>query len=226
MALDILLGISIDSTIETATITDSTVYGTGGNPARADLRVFVNAYKGASDGTLEALTLASDDGDPQTNTLWSWTFTRDGYHKVLYVAIPQYAGGTTYAQYDSVFDASTDIVYRSKSAGNVGNALSNTTFWEVVPDPATLANNFEEANESTNITSLIYLRVLRPLSERGFANKIGESCGCNDCEDQIIPDYNLFGFWLDAAEVADIRSQVLEGEIISRRIESKFLRDC
>jgi hypothetical protein len=45
MALSPEFSISISSDRTTVTITDDTVYGTGGNPARADLRVFVKGYK-------------------------------------------------------------------------------------------------------------------------------------------------------------------------------------
>lgn len=223
--IDVQLSIEVATDVETATIIDGSDYAAAG-VTRSDVRVFVNAYKVSHGGTQTVLSLTSDQSDPAADARWTWDYEADGYHRFYYVAIPAYAGGTTYAIYDAVYDSATDVVYRSKSNGNVGNSLSNTVYWEVISDPASLANNFGENNESENIKSLIYLRVLRSLSQRAFSLMIGENCGCTDCEDDIIPQYNLFRFWLDCAEVADTRSEVLDGELICRRIESRFLTNC
>lgn len=225
MALDIELSVSVSADIETATIIDNTVYGTGGNPARADLRVFVAGYKVDLEGNQTDLGLESNDGDPQTDSQWVWDYTIDGYHRFYYVAIPEYNIGTSYSQYDAVFGPS-NIVYRSLQNGNIGNALVNTAFWEVISDPASLANNEGESNESENITSLIYLRVLRPISQQTYGNDISESCACTDCSDtKIIPPYNKFSILLNGAAIADSRQEVLKGELICRKIQSLFI-DC
>ncbi len=46
------------------------------------------------------------------------------------VGVADYDAGTTYAEDDLAADTNGDI-YRSLSAGNIGNALSNPTFWEL-----------------------------------------------------------------------------------------------
>lgn len=226
MALSPSLTISIAADVASATITDTTVYGAP-NADRADLRVFVKHYKVDTASIESALTLTSDTSDAQTDAVWTWTYDSDGYHKTYYVAIPEYSAATSYNIYDAVFDPATDLVYRSKSSGNVGQSLTDTNFYLPITDPASLAANYGEATESVNITSLVYTRVLTPLSQQAYGNLIGTNCACTDCDDDdIIPDYNIFSLWLNGAITADTRTEVLQGELICRRIESKFLSTC
>lgn len=222
MALDVLFTLAISSDRETTTLTDATVYG-GANPARNTLRVFMSLQKMDVDSVGTVVALTASPNDPETVTSWSWTTQPDGWLKFYYVAIPAYGVGTTYAIYDAVYDSATDLVYRSLSNGNLGNALSNVTFWEPISDPAALANNEGEANESLNITSLIYQRVLTFNSQYEYAVLIGGNCACTDCDDdEIIPPYNLFSLLLNGAIKADQWSEFVKGEQICRTIQSKF----
>ena len=225
MALTIDLDLAISTDRKTATITDSTVYGTGGNPARSAVAVYLTAYKVDFEGNETALTVTSDDSDPQTDSVWTIALDVDGYYKFPFVIIPDYDGATTYDQYDAVYDSGTDAVYRSKVGSNTGNSVSNTSFWEAVSDPSDLANNKDTSTESGNITSQVYVRVLRMNGQYEFANRLSNMSLFmdNDDPDFSIQDYNLFAQWLDAAEVADSRSEVLDGELICRRIQSRFI---
>jgi hypothetical protein len=224
MALDVTLSITIDSDREGGNLSDGTTYGTGGNPARADLRVFATGYKVAVDLSEDALTLVSNTGDPETVSSYTFNIPADGYFKFLFVAVPEYAGGTPYALYDAATDTSTNIVYRSLQAGNLGHAVSEVLWWEVISDPSSLASNYGEANESANIASLVYERVLTPNSEYTYANLIGENCACTDCdENELIPDYNIASLWLNGMIVADQRVETIKGETLARRFSSKFI---
>jgi hypothetical protein len=225
MALTISLDVSIDSDRENASLSDETVYGTGGNPARADVRVFVSGFKMSYENEATDLTVTGDDEDPETDSSWRFNIPEDGYFK-FYVSIitDEYDTGTTYDQYDAVYDGNT--VYRSVVANNLNNALNNPTYWEEITDPASLANNKGQANESTNITSTIYLRVLSPNSAYYFANMTSDNWGAVDTiEDEPLQNYIIFRMWLDAVAIADSRSEVLDGELICRRIQAKFI-DC
>lgn len=225
MALSPLFEIQISSDITTGTIIDETVYG-GANPARNTLRVFMKALKVAFDNTEENLPLTSNTGDPATVSQYTWSYTKDGYTKFYYVAIPAYSGGTTYAHYDAVYDG-TNTVYRSKVAGNVGQSLSNTAYWELITDPAALAANVGTSSESLNITSYVYRRVLRPLSQQKYSQTIAANCVCTDCdEDNIVQQYNYFSVLLNGMAVADTQTEVVKGEVIARKIESSFLTNC
>ena len=221
MALDITLSVAIASDRESFVITDSTVYGTGGNPARAAVAVYVSSYKMNADNTVaDTLTVTGDDDDPETDSSWSVNYTVDGWYKTYFVAIPDYAV-STYAIYDAVYSAG--VVYRSKQNGNSETDLSNTTWWEVIADPSTLANNKDTSSESLNINSLVYQRILSADSQYQFANDVADQCGC-DCEELVtLQKYLLFRMLLDNLAIADSRSEVIDGETTAIRIESNFI---
>lgn len=207
-------------------ITDNTVFT---SPARASVGVFLSGDKMKKDNTVsEVLTVTSNNNNPETDT--AWTFTRpdptqvlkDGWTRFKYVAVEDYSGGITYALYDAAFDPATNNVYRSLQASNVGHALSNISWWELISDPSSLALNKGEANESANIASLIYEIEVSATAELAYANLIwlnSQLSGEADRE-QNVDLYELFDIWVNALYVADDRSEHPQGEIIARRLES------
>lgn len=215
--------VTIASDRSTVTLTDETTYG-GSNPARADLRVFVSLYKVDVENESTEITVTGNDEDPQTDSSWLGDYGVDGHYKWLYVAIPQYAGGTTYAQYDAVFDSSTDTVYRSLQASNTGNSLSDTAWWEEITDPSSLAENEGESNESANITSFIYRRVLSANSQWKFATMVSEQSHNIDYSDlTVLQNIVEFDNLLTGASVADARTEVTDGETICRIIQRRYI---
>lgn len=227
MALTITLSTSIATDRESWVLTDDTVYGTGGNPARSAVGVFVASYKMNYDNTVATtLDVTSDDDDEETDASWTIDYTVDGWYKTYFVIIPDFDNTDTYEIYDAVFNPSDNKVYRSKQNNNTEDTLTNTTWWEEITGAniAGLANNKDTATESANITSTIYQRVFRADSQYEFANQLSDqSKFVDDDELDTLEDYILFAQWLDAAEVADSRSEVLDGEQICRRIQTKFI---
>lgn len=229
MAYTIDLSVSIASDRESFELQDLTEYGTSGNPARADVRVFASAAKVNYSNEETDVPVESNDGDPQTDSYWTGAYdlSSDGYWKFRFVIIKEeYDALETYDIYDAVYDGSNSV-YRSKQNSNTGNALNDTAFWEVITDVPSLADNFEQPNESVNIESLVYLRVLRANSQWKYADIISDNCGCTDCDEgEIIQNYQIASLWLNGMAVADSREEVLKGELIARRFESRFLADC
>lgn len=226
MALSIDLSVAVATSRASYTLSDDTVYG-GANPARADCLVFVKSFKMSHSNVATELTTTGDDADPATDSEWVITYDTDGWYKMYFVIVDEeYAGGTTYAAYDLVHNGS-GAVYRSKVGSNTGNALSSTSHWELIAadDVADIANNKDTATESLNAVTTIYHRVLRANSQYEFANQLSDQGLYMDSDDLEFPvgDYNLFAQWLDGAEVADTRSEVLDGELICRKIQSRFI---
>jgi hypothetical protein len=224
MALDISLEItSITADRLTGVLTDNTVFGSP-EVERTDVGVYVVGQKMLADSTVgETLTLTGDTDDPQTDSSWQFNIPRDGWFRFLYVAPPDYDVAVTYAQYDAVQDPATSIVYRSKVAGNVGNALNSLTHWEVIATPALLALNSGEANESLNLDSQIYSVVLLPNSEYGYANAISEASEecCNiNCSFDDLKLYIRLAALVDGAYVRSDRSQFPQAERIARKLEA------
>lgn len=218
MPLSISLSAAIDAGRTSWTLTDQTVFG-GSNPARNAYRVYVNAYKVDYQNGKEKLLV--DNSSPDTTTEWTIPYTVDGHYQVAYVALLQYDVGTTYARNAAVWSGTS--VYRSTVDGNVGQDVANTSFWELIQDPATLAFNKGESNESANIDSFVYNRVFVANGQFYFGKFISDACACSDCDqDEQLSEYNLLSMWIREAQIADQRTEVVDGEIICRRIQSKY----
>lgn len=221
MALSPLFSVAIDADRLSLTVTDSTVYGAP-NLVRADTSVYFSAAKVNYDGDETDVTTTGDDADPTTDSSWSFSYDEgDGYWKMRWVVIPDYDVATTYAQYDAV--VSDSVVYRSKSAGNVGQSVSNTTYWEEIGTPTDLADNKGTATQSENIESYVYERIFTANGQYGYGNCVSQNSMHTEQDDEdVIRPYDLFSIMLNAALTADERTEVLKGELICRRIESTF----
>jgi len=211
---------TISSDRTSITITDVSTYTT---PARSAVGCYLKAKKMKYDSTVEdTLTSVGNNNDPNLDTVWTITITKDGWTRIPFVIVPDYDTGTTYALYDAVFDATNKLVYRSKQAGNLNNALNNSTWWEPITDPAELAENEGETNESANISSTIYEIEVLGNSEYYFANAIAQaSTEGGDAErEKNVDIYELFAVLTDGAYVSSDRAEYANGERLCRRIQS------
>ncbi len=214
----ISLSASIASTRESWVLTDNSTF----DPVRSDYRVYIDAQK--LDYQLTPTTLTVDSYDPATVDEWNIEYTVDGSYRVNYVIIPEYDVATQYNQYDAVWYGTT--VYRSLVNSNTGNDPADTNYWEVITTPADLAANEGESNESLNIDSVQYLRVFAADSQYTYGNFISDSSTCTDCDQaEILAKYDLFSLLLRELEVCDQRSELIDGELIARKIESIYI-DC
>jgi hypothetical protein len=223
MALSIDLSASIASTRESFTITDGTTYG-GANAARADVGVFLTAYKVNSEGESTALDVTPDDDDPELTESWSIEYDVDGYYKIPFAIIPDFNSSSTYSEYDAVYDSASGNVYRSLSDSNTEDDLSNTTYWELISDPSSLAANKDTSTESTNITSQVYQRVFSANGQYHYANMLSAQGIRADSESlETLQGYNHWAMLLDQIAIADSRQEVEDGELIARYVESRFI---
>lgn len=209
------------NTDDTATITDATTFT---NPVRLDCAVFANVYKVSSLSVQTELDVDSNNSEPETDSTWTFDITTDGYYQMYYVAIPDFDNSATYAQYDAVY--SVGVVYRSLQAGNTIEDLTNTTWWEVISDPASLAANEGAANESVNIDSAVYNDIIfNQVNEldgdkalAAAAECSGCGGGCDDCS-EADKEYEFVHGQRAAAEIAELRQQFIAAEIYIRRLD-------
>lgn len=202
------------------TLVDSTSYS---SPARNTLSVYVKAEKMKYDSTVSTtLTVTSDTSDPETDASWTVGLNEDGWVRFQIAAIPDYDAGTTYALYDAVVSGA--VVYRSKQNSNTGQSVGDTAWWEVISDPATLASNEGEANESANIDSTVYEPIVDPNSQYIFANQIAEASEqyltSLELPDSVLNSYTLLAVLVDGLTVYSDRSQVSQGERLARKIDA------
>ena len=213
---------SFASDLDSGVLTDQTTYGT---PARADVGVFVSLQKINADSSVDgALTIIGDDGDADTDSVFTFDITKDGWHRFSIVALPDYAGGTTYAIYDAVFDPSSGKGYRSKQNGNTGNALGSATWWEEIASPGLLALNNGEANESANIDSLVYEVIIPIRSQQAYAERIAstseEYLTSLRIPNELLASEDLFASLVNSMAVRSDRGEYSRGERIARRLDS------
>jgi hypothetical protein len=215
----ISLSAAISTNRDSWTLTDDSTFT---SPVRSAYRIYVNAYKVDYQNAKTALTV--DSYTPTSATEYTIEYTIDGHYQIEYAAFQAWSSGTTYAQYDAVYVGPT--VYRSLVGSNLNNLVTDTAYWEVISDPATLAANTGETNESANIDSLVYDRVFAANSQYTYGNFIAEASVCTDCDQaQILQKYNTFSLLLRELEVADQRTSVVDGETVARKIQSLYI-DC
>lgn len=217
LIVNLSLAISTDRTIQT--LTDSTVY-----PLRSNYYVFINAYKVDAFNNKTALTV-TDNLHPQTATTWTIPYNvtqSDGWNQILYIAPQLWSGATTYAQYDAVYYNGS--VYTSTTGSNLNNNPTNATFWTLIADPATLASRKGQSNQSNNLDSLVYDRVLSYNGQYFFATKFQEMATGTDSNNQaVLATYDLFSLWLSAMAICDSRVQTIIGEQLARAIQSTYI---
>lgn len=205
---------------QSGVLEDVTVYGT---PARSTVAVIVKGQKIKFDTTEDVvLTLIGNQADPETDTEWQFNIPKDGWFKFLIVAVPDYSGAIEYDLYDAVY--SNGVVYRSKQNGNQGESLLDTDWWEVISDPATLALNEGEANESANIDSTIYEIIVPVNSEWAYASNIAEASEhyltTLNIPNEQLAQYDIFSALVNSMQVFSDRANLINGERIARRLDS------
>jgi hypothetical protein len=223
MANTISLCIDVSIT-DTGVLNDETTYT---SPQRVDVGVFMSAFKTNSSSVQTPVEITGTSSDPQLDAEWNFNIDVDGWYQFYYVAIPEYLSGQEYALHDAIYDTTSGNVYKSLAAANIGNDVSDTTFWEIVEDPASLAENEGDDTESANIDSAIYQRILIPKVDRLYGDKavqIAREC-CNDCEIAEHTDAFEIVFALrEGALISEERLEYADGEKMIRRLD-EFV-DC
>jgi hypothetical protein len=224
MAITKTLTTTISLATSTGTIVDTSVYT---SPTRGTCGVYVKAYKTEYDGNKLALVTTGDQNDQNTDSIWTFPYSSDGWYKIAYMAIPDYVTpGTPYNIYDAVFDPTNKLVYRSKIGAN-SSALNVTASWELITDPASLAFNVGAANESLNVSAVTGVTVLNSVLDSILVEEFGSQAGKAFLEassdykrSQDVRTHELLSLAVKAIEVTNARQEYSEGEIFARRAAS------
>lgn len=216
MAITTSFGFTINTGITTLTFTDNSTYT---SPVRADVGVFLSGAKVAYNNTETVLVLTPDSADVNAVANWTTSYPADGWFKFRYAAVPAYSAVATYAQYDAVYDATTDILYRSKLAANLGNALSNTTYWEVVTVD-TLVEATGTATASVNITTAEHDEILYFQAQKIFGDLVEDAalvCTNVTLQPDEVEQYEIMDIFINAMNIANTRERYSDGEKIARK---------
>lgn len=218
---------SIASDRETAVLKESTV-AEFAPPARQEFNMYVKAYKMNADAEETEIVITPDD-EPDYVAEWVVGLTVDGWYRFSSAAVKDFDAAETYNQYDCVYDEGVDGfgVYRMTSTNSVsGSAWSpeNTPgIWEYIADPARLAYNVGEDNESLNVDCAIYDVILSPNTEYEYASylaSLGKEVCSVDCSLENLEMIIRLATIIDGMTVRNDRSEMPAGERLARRAQT------
>ncbi len=153
---------------------DETVYGSP-NPDRSDVAVYLTAYKVDEDQVETALEV--EDFDPETADEFITENTIDGWYKYNFVIIPVWLVGTTYNQYDLVWDTVTAAFYEYINASSsAGNAVTDVNYFTPVADPTVKIANVGIATESGNLIYQVINKVVAFQTSLCFIKSTSKTC--------------------------------------------------
>lgn len=203
------------------TLTDETVYGTGGNPARAAVAVYISGEKVKQDGTVDYdVTVSYGSGTDETDaTTFTFDIEKDGRYKFKYAIIPDWDSGTAYSTYDVSYRAG--VVYQAIQ-GTTNNQPPNATYWSVVTEPTALLDDVGTASEAGNLAYQEFNQIIYPFSKVGFGNASEEAAleCCSDCErGEDVKLYELMGVLVDGMSICNQREKWQRGEKLARKSE-------
>jgi hypothetical protein len=204
----------VDSSYQ-GVIQDDTVYGAG-NPARADGVLYMTGEKLNFDSSVD-YEIDIETYDPTSVTNFTFSIEKDGWNQYTVVFIPEYNNGTTYLLYDAVYEAG--VVYRATQNSFSGQTPPNSSYWEVISEPTSLAANDGTSTESANIAFEIFNIIIYPFAKKLFGDAAEDyaiqCCGTfKDVEE--FTAYKELGAIVKALQASNTRSRYASGERISR----------
>lgn len=222
-------GVSADGT--TSTIADSTVYG-GAEPLRTAVAVYLTAYKVDEDLVESALTVVPND-TPKLATSFVVTNVQDGRYKFYFIIADDWLIGTTYNQYDIVWDPAQEAFYEYiNTSPTSGNLVTDATYWLAVPDPTTKIANVGTASESGNLIYAVIEKIIDFQTAKCYGNAAilvaKDCCDCDgdcSCDERLKSAADKIRILLTAMRVADTRQQYGLGEKLAVEA-TNYCDDC
>lgn len=207
---------------------DQTIYS-GANPGRAAVAVYLTAYK--VDVNLVESALIVTAFDPEIATEFITANGIDGHHKYYFVIIPNWLIGTTYNQYDLVWDTTLNAFYQFiYSTPTAGIAVSNTTYWAVVADPSAKIVDVGTSIASGNLVYQIVQKIVDYETATCFV-KLGirnakENCGGDcSCDNKTYRTFTRIRNLLTSMRLDEAQELWTAGERAARLAE-KYCDEC
>lgn len=216
-------------------ITDITTYG-GANPARNTVGVFLTAYKVNEDLDETAMTVASflpASAATFTITIPTTDDNGDGWHKIYFIICDKWLIGTTYDQYDVVFDSVGLKFYQYINvASSAGHLVSNTSYWSELTDPTSVIADVGTSEEPGNIVYTVTSKIIDYQTAKCFSTLVtgnarencGEDCDC-DPNSKLAKTLRKVRGLLTAMRIDDTQQLYLAGERAARLAEN-YCDDC
>lgn len=211
-----------------STWTDSTVYGTS-NPNRNEVAVYLTAQKVNETLVESALTVTTFD--PEVVTVFTTTNDIDGHHRYKFVIIPNWLVGTTYNQFDLVWDPTLNAFYEFiNSTPTAGIVVADVNYWVIVADPTTKIANVGTISESGNLIYQIVDKIVDYATATCFV-KLGiknakENCGGDcSCDNKTYRTFTRIRNLLTSMRLDEAQGLWIAGERAARLAE-KYCDEC
>lgn len=222
---------SITTDCGTIVVTDSTgTYDVTTNPngygapneTRANLYLKVCLSLRKSTGR-EDITI--DDYNDNTASTWSITVTEDGWYEIYFFACKAWSGATTYQLNYVIYDASTDLYYKSLQASNLNNAVTDTDWWESTNDvedftAAIIASQPDAYETTTNFVEQCNTRKCE-------ANMLLKA-KCDCCDSNQLQEYEKVRMKMEAVAIHEADDNFTEAQEIVENLQDICinLEDC
>lgn len=208
---------------------DNTVYG-GANDDRNEVAVYLTAYKVSSTSVETAVDVTTFD--PETATDFTTENGVDGHYKYNFVIIKNWLIGTTYNQYDLVWSTSLNAFYEYiNETSSAGHAVTEASYFTVVPDPTVKIANVGTDLESGNLVYQVVNKVLSFQTSicyiKAASKHSKETCGSGDCgcDSRLGKSYHKIRDLFANLALNESTGQYIEGEK-NARLAEKYCDDC
>lgn len=201
------------------------VDATTGYVTRSSFGVLTYAYKCDYTGAQTPYPTVGNNGNPQSDTEWTFTYSTDGWVQVYMVVAPVYSSGTTYNQYDCVYDPISKLIYTSIAGSNTGHTPSSSpTYWVVSTVPG-VVNSIGTSNQSNNLNNTtgaagVINTIMWAITTFNYDNycAVASLESCMDCKRTWdVTRVQFLRMMLDGLIIASQRQDYTNGEKICRR---------
>ncbi len=209
-------------------LTDSTIYGTP-NVDRNQVAVYLTAYTVAESLIETPIVVASFD--PETATTFTITNGLDGRYRFYFIIVNNWLVGTTYNQYDLVWETTQNKFYQYTNATpSSGHAVTDANYFTVVTDPTSIIRNVGTSTASGNIVYQILENIADYQTAKCYGNAITlaakDNCSAEcDCSSKLGQSVKKIRTLLAVMRLSNTRQQYLVGERAARQAE-KYCTDC
>lgn len=212
---------AVQETVDSFHLTDLSLWGEGGNPARNLRALTLFVTKTDKDGARTLLTVTKNTSDPMTVSAWDVAISLDGLVEKILFVVQLYGSGVNYVTDDIFFYDSNNKYYKAKQ-DSVGQTPTDTTYFQEVAEE----DLYDEVlNDSTTMEVDITYDLITGRTDLEVVEARQEDSDTFQNGKYTLEYTKADYLWaiLNSAESARTNNRPLEAEEIIRGIENYLL---
>lgn len=158
---------AVQESVDSFHLTDLSLWGSGGNPARNLRALVLFVTKTDKNGARTLLTVTPNTADPLTVSAWDVAISQDGLVEKILFSVQLYGAGVAYVT-DDVFYYTTNGKFYKATQNSTGQTPTNPTYFVEVPQANLYTNeilNDCTTMEVVTLNDLVTGRIEEDLSE-------------------------------------------------------------